>query len=61
MEPFPLRHPVFLQGKKKVGPFKFKLAITYCINLIDRTDECVKTQGRLHMGNELMHACLKNI
>ena len=55
MEPFPLRHPVFLQGKKKVGPFKFKLAITYCINLIDRIDECVKTQGRLHMGNELMH------
>ena len=37
---------------KKVDPFGFKLATTYCINLTPRINECVKTQGwRLHMEN----------
>ena len=50
---------------KRVDPFKFQLATTYCIHLTARINECVQTQNRPHMGNPLTHfigpASLKDI
>ncbi len=48
---------------KKVDPFKFKLAITYCINLTAQIDECARssTRGKLTDPFVIGPAGLKNI